>query len=167
MNRRLALETGGIDATTLTGSVGDLYGNKGYTVLYNSRNTGATLPQTMLVTTRRIAAAKPQVIEAYLKGLIEAIAVTLDPANKEVVLRLLASNLRLTNTADAEESYHAVINSYERAPHTNLEGMKRLHKLMAQINPGIADVRVENAIDNSFMNKLETSGYIQSFYKKN
>src|SRR6266480_7081871 len=167
MNRRLALETGGVDATTLTGAVGDLYGNKGYHVLYNSRNTGVTLPQTMLVTTRRIAAVKPQVIEGYLKVMIEAIAVTLDPANKELVLRLLASNLRLTNTADAEESYHAVINSYERSPHTSLEGMKRLHKLMTQINPNIADVRVENAIDNSFMNKLETSGYIQSVYKKN
>ena len=167
MNRRLALETGGVDATTLTGAVGDHYGNKGYSVLYNSRNTGATLPQTMLATTRRIAAAKPQVIEAYLKTLVEAIAVTLDPANKEMVIRVLTSNLRLSNLADAEESYHAVINSYERAPHTNLEGMKRLHKLMTQINPKIADVRVENAIDNSFMNKLETSGYIQSLYKKN
>ena len=167
MNRRLALETGGIDATSLTGSVGDIYGNKGYTVLYNSKNTGATLPQTMLVTTRRIAAAKPQVIEGYLKTMIEAIAVTLDPANKELVMRLQASNLRLTNPADAAESYHSVVNSYERAPHTNLEGMKRLHKLMTQITPGIGDVRVENVIDNSFMNKLETSGYIQSFYKKN
>ena len=166
MNRRLALETGGIDATTLTGSVGDLYGNKGYTVLYNSRNTGATLPQTMLVTTRRIAAAKPQVIEGYLKALIEAIAVTLDPANKEIVLRLLASNLRLTNTADAEESYQAVINSYERVPHVTVEGMKRLHKLMTQINSKLADVRVENAVDNSFMNKLEAAGFIQSVYKK-
>ena len=167
MNRRLALETGGIDATSLTGSVGDIYGNKGYPVLYNSKNTGATLPQTMLVTTRRIAAAKPQVIDGYLKTMIEAIAVTLDPANKELVMRLQASNLRLTNPADAAESYHSVVNSYERAPHTNLEGMKRLHKLMTQITPGIGDVRVENVIDNSFMNKLETSGYIQSFYKKN
>jgi len=167
MNRRLALETGGIDATSLTGSVGDIYGNKGYPVLYNSKNTGATLPQTMLVTTRRIAAAKPQVIEGYLKTMIEAIAVTLDPANKELVMRLQASNLRLTNPADAAESYHSVVNSYERAPHTNLEGMKRLHKLMTQITPGLGDVRVENVIDNSFMNKLETSGYIQSFYKKN
>ena len=167
MNRRLALETSGVDATTLTGSVGDLYGNKGYSVLYNSKITGATLPQTMLVTTRRIAAAKPQVIEAYLKTMVEAIAVTLDPANKELVMRLQASNLRLTNPADAEESYHAVVNSYERAPHTNLEGMKRLYKLMTQINPKMAEVRVESVIDNSFMNKLETSGYIQSLYKKN
>ena len=166
MNRRLALETGGVDATALRGAVGDLYGNKGYTVLYNFKATGVTLPQNMLVTTRRIAAAKPQVIEAYLKTMIEALAVTFDPANKDLVTRLLASNLRLS-PADAEESYHAVINSYERVPHTNLEGMRRLQKLLKQINPKMGDVRVENVIDNSFMNKLESSGYIQSVYKKN
>ena len=59
-------ETGGVDATALRGAVGDLYGNKGYTTLYNFKTTGVTLTQNMLVTTKRIAAAKPQVIEAYL-----------------------------------------------------------------------------------------------------
>ena len=166
MNRRLALETNGVDATGLRGAVGDLYGNKGYTVLYNFKSTGVTLPQSMLTTTRRIAAAKPQVIDAYLKTMIEAIAVTVDPANREMVTRLLASNLRLS-AADAEESYQAVINFYERVPHTNVEGMRRLHKLLLQINPKMGDVRVENVIDNSFLSKLETSGYIQSVYKKN
>ena len=51
--------------------------------------------------------------------------------------------------------------------HTSVEGMKRLQKLLTQLNPKIADVRVENVIDNSFMNKLESSGFIQSLYKKN
>jgi NitT/TauT family transport system substrate-binding protein len=167
MNRRLAMETNAVDATALRGAIGDLYGNKGYPVLYNFKNTGVTLPQTMLVTTRRLAASKPQVVEAYLKTMVEAIAFTFNPANKDVVVRLLASNLHLSNPADAAESYEAVINSYERAPHTNLEGMKRLHKLLMQINPKIADVRVETVIDNSFMDKLESSGFIQSVYKKN
>jgi hypothetical protein len=45
--------------------------------------------------------------------------------------------------------------------------MKRLQALLVQINPKIAEVRVENVIDDSFMNKLERSGYIQSVYKKN
>jgi ABC-type nitrate/sulfonate/bicarbonate transport system substrate-binding protein len=167
MYRRLALETGGVDATTLRGAVGDLYGRKGYNVLFNFKNTGVTLPQNTLVTSRRTAGAKPQVIEAYLKTMIEAIAITLDPANKQLVTRLIASNLRLTNPTDAEESYHAVVNSYERVPYMNLEGMKRLHRLLAQLNPKVADVRVEGLIDNSFMNRLESSGYIQSVYQKN
>jgi hypothetical protein len=53
MNRRLALETGGVDATTLRGAVGDLYGQKGYNVLFNFKNTGVTLPQNTLVTSYR------------------------------------------------------------------------------------------------------------------
>ena len=166
VNRRLALETNAVDATTLRGAMGDLYGNKGYNVLYNLKKTGATLPQNMMVTTRRIAAAKPQVIEGYLKALVEAIALTLDPANKELVCKLIASKLRLSNPGEIEESYNSVIDSFERAPHTTLEGMKRLQKILAQINPKISEVRVENIIDSSFMNKLESSGFMQSLYKK-
>ena len=167
MTRRLALESGSVDATTLRGAMGDLYANKGYTLLYNLKSAGVILPQNMLVTTRRIAATKSQVIEGYLKATIEAIAMIADPANKELVSRLLASNLRLSNPADVEESYQAVISNYERAPHTSVEGMKRLQKLLTQLNPKIAEVRVETLIDNSFMNKLEGSGFIQSLYKKN
>ena len=49
----------------------------------------------------------------------------------------------------------------------SVESMKRLHQLLTQINPKVADVRVETVIDNSFINKLESSGFIQSVYKKN
>ena len=167
MNRRLALESGSVDATTLRGAMGDLYANKGYTLLYNLKSAGVTLPQNMLVTTRRTATIKPQVIEGYLKATIEAIALIGDPANKELVSRLLASNLRLSNPADVEESYQAVINNYERAPRISLEGMRRLQKLLTQLNPKIAEVRVDTLIDYSFMNKLESSGFIESLYKKN
>lgn len=166
MNRRLALETGSVDATTLRGSVGDLYGDKGYNILYNFKDSGVTLPQNMLVTTRHTATAKPLVIDGYLKAMIEAIAFTVDPANKEFVSRLLATNLRLPNSAAAEESYQSVVNSYEPVPGISLEDMKQLQQLMVQVNPKIAGVRVESVIDNSFMNKLQSSGYIQSVQKR-
>jgi NitT/TauT family transport system substrate-binding protein len=167
MNRRLALEAGSVDATTLRGAMGEVYANKGYPLLYNLKSAGVTLPQNMLVTARRTWAAKPQIIEGYLKATVEAIAQIADPANKELVSRLLASNLRLSNPADIEESYQAVVQNYERAPHISLDGMKRLQKLLAQQNPRIAEVKVETLIDHTLMNKLESSGFIQSLYKKN
>jgi NitT/TauT family transport system substrate-binding protein len=167
MNRRLALESGSVDATTLRGAMGEVYANKGYPLLYNLNSAGVTLPQNMMVITRRAAATMPQVIEGHLKATIEAIAMINDPANRELVSRLLATNLRLSNPADIEESYQTVITNYERAPHPSVEGMKRLQKLLIQLNPKIADVRVETLIDNSFMNKLESSGFIQGLYKKN
>jgi len=167
MTRRLAMESGSVEATTLRGAIGEIYGNKGFTILYNFKTTGMTLPQSVLVASRRTAAAKPQVIDAYLRTMLEAIAVTIDPANKPSVTKAIATNLRLSNPADADEAYQAVVNSIERVPYSQLESMKRLHQLLVQINPKVADVRVETVIDNSFINKLESSGYIQSVYKSN
>ena len=162
LNRRLALESGAVDGTTLRGAMGDMYSNKGYPALFNFKDSGVTLPQSVMVTTRRIAAAKPRVIEGYLKSMIEAIAYTLDPSHKDVVTKIIATNLRLTNLADAEESYHSVVGSYERVPYTNLDGMKRLHGLLGTLNPKVKEVRVETVVDNSFINKIETAGFIQS-----
>ena len=166
INRRLALESGSIDGTSLNGSVGDTYANKGYPVIYNFKGSGVTMPQTMLVTTRRIAAAKPQVVEGYVKGLVEAIAYMLDPANRESVTRILATNLRLSNTSEADEAYQAVFNAYERVPLPTIDGMKRLHGLLTTINPKLADVKVETVVDDSFVHKLEASGFVQSVTKK-
>ena len=166
INRRLALESGSIDATTLNGSVGDLYGQKGYPVLFNFKGSGVTMPQTMLVTTRRLASSKPQVVEAYAKTIVEAIAVMFDPANKETVTRTIASNLRLSNPSEAEEAYHSVINSYERVPYPSLEGMNRLHGLLTTINPKLAGIKIDTVVDDSFISKLDSSGFVQSVSKR-
>ncbi len=166
INRRLALESGSVDATTLNGSVGDVYGQKGYPVLFNFKGSGVTMPQTMLVTTRRLASSRPQVVEAYAKTIVEAIAVMFDPVNKESVTRTLASNLRLTNPSDWDEAYHSVINSYERVPYPSLEGMHRLHGLLTTINPKLAGVKIDSVVDDSFISKLDSSGFVQSVSKK-
>jgi ABC-type nitrate/sulfonate/bicarbonate transport system substrate-binding protein len=160
------LESGTVEATTLNGSVGDTYGNKGYPVLYNFKGSGVTMPQTMLVTTRRLAANKPQVVDGYMKALVEAIAYLLDPVNKENVTRAMAVNLRLSNPSEADEAYKAVVNVYDRLPYPTADGMKRLHGLLTVVNPKLVDAKVETMIDDSFVRKLDTSGFAQSVAKK-
>jgi hypothetical protein len=125
-----------------------------------------TMPQTMLVTTRRLASTKPQVVEAYAKTIVEAIAIMFDPTNKESVTRTIASNLRLSNPSDAEEAYHSVINSYERVPYPSLEGMHRLHGLLTTINPKLAGIKIDTVVDDSFVRKLDSSGFVQSVSKR-
>jgi hypothetical protein len=124
------------------------------------------MPQTLVLTTRRTAANKPQLVEAYLKALIEGIAFVVEPANKDTVSRILASKLRLSNSGDVEKVYQSVSGSYERIPYPNLDGMKRLHSILTLTNPKLATVRPEAVMDASFINKLESSGFIQSVYKK-
>jgi NitT/TauT family transport system substrate-binding protein len=166
VNRRLAMESGSVDATTLRGAMGELYAKKGYPILFNFKGSNTTMPQTMVLTTRRIAASKPQLVENYLKAIIEGTAFVMDPANKEIVVRLLATNLRLSKPEDLEEAYRSVINTYEHVPYPNLEAMKKLHGILTTINPKLASVRAETAVDNTFVNKLEASGFVQAVYKK-
>ena len=166
INRRLALESGAVEATALRGAIGDLYSQKGYLALFNFRGSGITMPQTLVLTTRRTAAAKPQLVEAYLKALIEGIAFVVEPGNKEVVRRVLASKLRLSNPAEVEKVYQSVSSSYERVPYPNLDGMKKLHNILTSTNPKLATVRPETVMDASFIKKLEESGFIQTVYKK-
>jgi ABC-type nitrate/sulfonate/bicarbonate transport system substrate-binding protein len=166
VNRRVALETNAVDATTLNGSIGDIYAGRGYSVLYNFKGSGVIMPQTVLTTSRRTASAKPQVIDGYLKAFIESIAYVLDPANKSTVTRSIAINLRLNNPGEAEGAYSTVVNSYERVPAPNLDAMKRLHGILTSINPKLASVRPETVVDSSFIRKLDSSGFIQSLAKK-
>jgi NitT/TauT family transport system substrate-binding protein len=166
LNRRLALESGTVDATALRGAIGDLYAQKGYPALFNFKGSGVTMPQTMLLTTRRIAATKPRLIEAYLKTIIEGIAFVTDPANKEIVIRVLATNLRLSKPADLEEAYKSVLNTYEQIPYPNVEAMNRLNRILTSINPKLAGVRAETVVDGSFVSEIEKAGFVQSVYKK-
>ena len=166
LNRRLALESGTVDATALRGAIGDLYAQKGYPALFNFKGSGVTMPQTMLLTTRRIAVTKPRLIEAYVKTIIEGIAFVTDPANKEIVIRVLATNLRLSKPADLEEAYKSVLNTYEQVPYPNVEAMNRLNRILTSINPKLAGVRAETVVDGSFVSEIEKSGFVQSVYKK-
>jgi hypothetical protein len=118
-------------------------------MLYNFKGSGIILPQTVLTTARRVTVAKPQIVESYLKAFIESIAYMLDPPNKSTVIRIIATNLRLDNPADAEESYQTIVNSYERVPSLNLDGMKKLHGILTSINPKLASVRSESVVDTS------------------
>ena len=120
------------------------------------------MPQTMLVTTRRVAANKPQVVDAYMKAIVEAIAYMLDPTNKETVTRAMAVNLRLSNASEADEAYKAVIGVSERLPYPTADGMKRLHGLLTIVNPKLVDAKVETMIDDSFVRRLDTSGFAQA-----
>ncbi len=164
MNRRIALETMSVDASGLNGAVGDLYASKGYTMLFNFKGSGISLAQTALATSRRTIAAKPQVIDGYLKAFIEALAYILEPANKSALMRILASNLRLEGPA-IEEAYQAVVNSYDRIPYPNIDGIKRLQGIMVQLNPKLANVKAESVVDSSLINKIEAAGFSKSLSK--
>jgi ABC-type nitrate/sulfonate/bicarbonate transport system substrate-binding protein len=166
VNYRTALETGTVDAAPLNGPVGDYYSSRGYSLLYNLQTSGVAMPQDLLVTTKRILTSRGPIVEAQIKAFVEAIAYLQDAGNKASVKRSVASNMRLNDETVIEETYQTVLQSYERAPYPNLDGMKQLQTLLAGVNPKLKDLKTETIVDGGFISRLESSGFIQNLYKK-
>ena len=166
VNYRTALETGTVDAAPLNGPVGDYYSSRGYSLLYNLQTSGVAMPQDLLVTSKRILASRGPIVEAQIKAFVEAIAYLQDARNKASVKRSVASNMRLNDETVIEETYQTVLQSYERAPYPNLDGMKQLQTLLTGVNPKLKDLKTETIVDSGFISRLESSGFIQNLYKK-
>jgi len=166
VNYRTALETGTVDAAPLNGPVGDYYSSRGYSLLYNLQTSGVAMPQDLLVTSKRILTSRAPIVEAQIKAFVEAIAYLQDARNKASVKRSVASNMRLNDETVIEETYQTVLQSYERAPYPNLDGMKQLQALLTSVNPKLKDLKTETIVDSGFISRLESSGFIQNLYKK-
>ena len=100
------------------------------------------------------------------KGLAEASAFILDSSNKAEVVRVLQKNLRLSKSEESEASYKVLrlMTSLEMAP--NPAAFKTVQRIVARVNPKIAQVDLDQIIDDSFVRALETSGFMGELRKK-
>ncbi len=101
----------------------------------------------------------PDVAEGYLKGEVEGIAFAVAPKNKPAVIKILMRRTSV-DAAAAEEGYADMLRGVDRKPFASLEGMHNLQRLLKPRNPKIAEVKVEDVVDNRIMRKLEESGFI-------
>jgi hypothetical protein len=70
------------------------------------------------------------------------------------------TKLKLSDPAAAEEGLADVMKEFEAKPYPSLEGLKNMQRLMALQNPRLNDINAANLLDNSFMHKLEESGFL-------
>ena len=82
---------------------------------------------------------------------------------KSKVIALISKRLRITSQ-EAEEGYKDMLLGLERKPFPSVEGIKNIQRLMKSRNPRMADLKVEDLIDASFMRKLDESGFIDRLY---
>ena len=82
-----------------------------------------------------------------MKVQVEAIAFSLAPKNKPTVIKTFMRRLRI-DAATAEEGYADLHRAVDRKPYASAEGMRNVQRLMALRNPKIAEVKIDNVIDN-------------------
>jgi NitT/TauT family transport system substrate-binding protein len=159
-----ALEAGRIDAAVLDPALGRRLANKGFSQLVDLAKTNQTFPGLGLGVTRTFIVRQPLTIERAVAALTESLAFVQSPANKPIVLKILMKHLRINDSAAAEEGYQDHLLTLSRKPYPSLDGLRNAQRLMAQQNPKVAALRVEDLVDSRFVRKLDESGTIDRLY---
>jgi hypothetical protein len=99
-----------------------------------------------------------------LKALIETHAYVLNSGNKAAVLELLSRRLGLADAQMAADGLDEFVRRVDRKPFISLDGLRNVQRFMKVRNPKIADVKLEQLIDDGILRELDKSGFIDQAY---
>jgi ABC-type nitrate/sulfonate/bicarbonate transport system substrate-binding protein len=161
-----ALVAGNVDAAVVTLPSAAVAKRGGMRMLINSAELRISLQTVGLCGRNEQMANAPDLMLRLAKGMIDAIVYILDARNKKEVVAVLKKHLRLSADEDAETSYHSLrtIVSLDIAP--DPLAFKNVQRIAARVNPKIAQVDVNEAINLSTVKALESSGYLAEARKK-
>ena len=158
-----ALESGVVDVVFVDSVYSKILKQKGMNILAEYSELKQPLVSQSTVVPGVFLQKYLDVAEGYLKGEIEGIAFAVAPKNKPVVIKILMRRLRV-NAEAAEEGYSDMLRGIDRKPFASLEGMRNLQRLLKPRNPKIAEVKVDDVVDNRIMRRLDESGFIERVY---
>jgi NitT/TauT family transport system substrate-binding protein len=120
-------------------------------------------PSSPFMTTESFIQKNPQVVENFIKALIEAS--TIMRAQKEIGLAVLQKHIK-TDRALAEIGYKNLLQ--ELTPYTfiTVKGLKTVQEIIALRDPKIAKYNVEDLLDQRILKNIVESGYVEEIERK-
>jgi ABC-type nitrate/sulfonate/bicarbonate transport system substrate-binding protein len=115
-----------------------------------------------VVTTRKVLQQKPDAISRYLRGYTEAISIIL--RDKETAMKVMGKFMKTDNRQTLEAVYDEHAPVFQRVPLMTKEEVQAV--LDVAKSPKAAQAKPEDFFDNSFLQKLEASGFINSLYAR-
>ena len=157
-----ALETGTIDALVLSTSVfSRALKEKGFPTLSELK---LAIAGTTIVVRKTLIQQQPSVVENLLKAQIEGLAFTLGPGHRATVLNTIKRRLKVSSLDLIEQDFKEFVQEFERKPYPSLDGLHNIQRLMKGQNAKLAQLKVEDVIDDRFVRRLDESGFIDKLY---
>ncbi len=115
-----------------------------------------------VVTTRKVLQQKPDAVNRYLMGYTEAISVI--HKDKEAALKVMAKYMKTDNRRllDAVYAEHEPV--FKRVPLMTRDEVQAVLDVVK--SPKAAQAKPEDFFDNSYVQKLDASGFIKSLYER-
>lgn len=115
-----------------------------------------------VVTTRKVIQQKPDAVSRYLRGYTEAISII--RRDKETAMKVMGKFMKTDNRQLLEAVYDEHAPVFQRLPLMTKEEVQAV--LEVAKSPKAAQAKPEDFFDNSFLQKLEASGFINSLYAR-
>jgi len=160
--RLAAMETGQVVGTILSPPTTVIAKQKGYQELLKMSALNLPYQHTSLVTTKEYLQANPQIVENFLKAIVEAIymmkqdqAGTVEVFSKYLLLELPE------NEAALNETYQVLVQEVlPEMPYPSLEGIQILLTELETENPQAQNFKPVDVVDTTILDKLENDGFI-------
>jgi len=115
-----------------------------------------------VATTRKIVQQKPDAIIRFLRAYTESIAVI--KRDKENAFKAMGKFLKTDNRRNLEGIYEEYAGAFQRVPFMTKDEVRAVLEVVK--SPKAQQVKPEDFYDNSFMQKLDASGFIKSLYER-
>jgi NitT/TauT family transport system substrate-binding protein len=155
-----ALEAGRIDAAMLDPSQAAQLIAKRFSLLLDMSTTNIPGIQDALVVAGPYLREHPAVVEKVVAGLVEGIAFSLAPRNKETVIKTLIARLNISSPRAAEVAYQESLTRAIRKPYVSVAAAQDYRRVLALNDPRVLDVKIEDLMDERFVRTLDETGAI-------
>ncbi len=127
----------------------------GFPKLAGAIDEHVPLQNNLVVVSKKYADAHPEVVFAYLQALLEANKVF--QSQPDVAVKAIAKYTD-SSQADSQAAYDTMKEAMDQVGLVREDGLKSVQQYGG--NPKAADVKLSDAYDNSFLNRLKASGFI-------
>jgi NitT/TauT family transport system substrate-binding protein len=159
-----ALESGTIDAAVLSRAQSRQLSARGFSILLDLYPANVYGAQDALVATTAFLQEHPESAEKVVAAMIEGAAFSLSPRQHSVVLQTIMAELRVSDSVAAQESLHQLSLVLTRRPYPSVERLRNMRRIMSLHDPRVLELEIDQLIDDRFVRKLETNGFIDSVY---
>ncbi len=132
--------------------------------LLDFAESGFELPATTVVVSRRFSKTNRDVVVRFLKAYVEGTRRLF--ADRELGIRALRRYGGISDRDMLSTTYDLFTSRYiKKIPTVNAKGVENSLNLIAESNPRAKNRRAEEFIDTTFMEELESTGFIGSVWK--
>jgi ABC-type nitrate/sulfonate/bicarbonate transport system substrate-binding protein len=164
--RIAGLSTGAIAATVISPEYRTKLEQLGVNMLADLRTLNIPWETSSVITTVKNAQTKRDMLERVVRAILQAHAFILNPANRARVIELTNTQLALKSQQDAASVYDDLIKFYVfKKPYPTRDGFANVISEVAKQLPKAATLKYEDVVDNSIIEKLDKSGFIDGLYK--